>query len=70
MLGDVLGEGQLDEDAVNAGVVVVGVERVQQLGLGDVFGELDELTVDVGLSPRSVVWFESEGGAHLPLRRP
>jgi hypothetical protein len=50
----VLGEGQLDEDAMDAGVVIVRAERVQQLGLRDVLVELDELGVDVCL-PRALV---------------
>lgn len=50
MLRDVFGEGQLDEDAVHGGVVVEVVDVLEELGLSDVFGELDELAVDVGLA--------------------
>ena len=41
MLGQVLREGELDEDAVYGGVVVGFGDFLKNLGLGDVFGEVD-----------------------------
>ena len=49
MLGDVLGEGQLDEDTVDTGVVVVGAKGVEEFGFGDVLWEFYKLSFDVGL---------------------
>lgn len=44
-----LGERELDEDAVDSGVIVEFVDFLEKFGFGDVFGELDQLAVDVGL---------------------
>jgi hypothetical protein len=43
------GEGELDKEAVNAGVVVQPVDLVEELGLADGGGEMEEFAVDVGL---------------------
>jgi hypothetical protein len=49
VLGDMFWEGQLDEDAVDGGVVVVLVDTLEELGFGDVFREVDEFAINVGL---------------------
>jgi hypothetical protein len=50
VLGDVFWERQLDEDAVDGGVVVEVVDTLEELGFSDVFGEVDEFTVNVCLA--------------------
>ena len=49
MLRDVLREGELDEDAMDGWGVIVREDPLKKFGLGDVFGELDEFAVDIGL---------------------
>lgn len=53
MFGDVLGKGELDEDAVDGGVVVELVDGLEKLGFCYVLAELDELAIDVGLAEMS-----------------
>lgn len=48
-LGDVLGERQLDQDAVDRVVVVETADLVKEFNLGDVLWEVKQLAVDAGL---------------------
>jgi hypothetical protein len=49
VLVEVFGEGELDKEAMNAGVVVKPVDLVEELGLADGGGEMEEFAVNVGL---------------------
>jgi len=50
VLGDVARQGELDEDAVDRGIVVQAAELVQQLGLSDLSGVVQQLTRNTSLS--------------------
>lgn len=49
MFGQVLGERQLDENAMDRGVIVGLGDLLEDLGLCDVLGEVDNLADDTGL---------------------
>lgn len=48
-LGNVFGDGQLNQDSVDRGVIVQVLDFLEELGLGNVFVEFDEIAGDVGL---------------------
>ena len=50
MLRNVFRNRQLDEDTVDCGVVIEGVDALEELRFGNVFGKLDQFAVDVCLT--------------------
>jgi hypothetical protein len=45
----VFGERKLHQNAIDGSIIVEAADLVQKLGLRDVFGELDQFTVDASL---------------------
>lgn len=53
ILGNVLGNGELDEDTVNGRVIVQGLDLLEEFRLAYVFGVVVETAVNVGLRGRT-----------------
>ena len=72
VLGDVFREGQLDEDAVDCGVVIEVVDALEDSSFCDIVGEFDEFAFDVGLgySISTAMSEKCGGGWNAPPRRP